>query len=67
MKAKLLRDAGDIPKGAEVEIVSKVADGGEGAAGGAPVEAAADAPVYAVKDEDDREEKVDTRDLKPSP
>jgi hypothetical protein len=66
MKAKLLRDAGKIPKGAEVEIVSKVADEG-GEHGDAPLEAAADAPVYTVKDDADREEKVDTRDLRPSP
>ena len=63
MKAKLLGGAGKIPKGAEVEIVSKVAAGGERAPDDVPIEP----PVYAVRDDADREENVDTRDLKPSP
>jgi hypothetical protein len=65
MKAKLLRDAGEIPAGAEVEIVSKVP--GDEASDDPAAQPAADAPVYAVKDDEDREEQVDTRDLKPSP
>ena len=64
VKAKLLRKAGKIPKGSDVEVVSKVADRGEcdPRDAGHPE---ARTPAYAVKDDASHEETVDTRDLKP--
>ena len=67
MKAKLLRDAGEIVEGTEVEIVSGAGtndtrsdkdDGGRSTIA---------APVYEVTDDEGHAEKVDTRDLKPLP
>ena len=66
MKAKLLRDAGKIRRGAEVEIVSKVEEAVEHT-GGDPAASDTMSPVYAVKDEQMHEEHVDTRDMKPLP
>jgi hypothetical protein len=65
MKAKLLRDAGDISEGTEVEIVSR--DGTNDARSDEDVggRSTTVAPVYEVSDVDDHTEKVDTRDLKP--
>ena len=67
MKAKLLRDAGKITEGAEVEIASR---GGTNEVrsdtdvGGRSTTAA---PVYEVTDDEAHREEVDTRDLKPLP
>jgi hypothetical protein len=66
MKAKLLRDAGNITEGTEVEIASR-AGTNEGRSdkdvGGRSTTAG---PVYEVTDDEGNAEKVDTRDLKPS-
>ena len=67
MKAKLLRDAGEIVEGTEVEIVSGAgandtrSDNDEGG------RSTIAAPVYEVTDDEGHAEKVDTRDLKPLP
>jgi hypothetical protein len=67
MKAKLLRDAGKIPEGTEVEIASRAgtnevrADTDQGGQSTTP------APVYEVTDDEGNAEEVDTRDLKPLP
>jgi hypothetical protein len=67
MKAKLLRDAGKITEGTEVEIASPAGtndtrtDEDEGG------RSTTVAPVYEVIDPEGRSEKVDTRDLKPFP
>ena len=67
MKAKLLCDAGDIAKGAEVEIASRAgtydARSNEDVGGRSTTVA----PVYEVTDDEGHAEEVDTRDLKPSP
>jgi hypothetical protein len=64
MKAKLLRDAGKITEGTDVEIASRAGTndvrsdediGGPSTTG---------APVYEVTDDDGNAEEVDTRDLK---
>jgi hypothetical protein len=64
MKAKLLRNAGKITKGTEVDIASP--------AGTNEVRSDKDvagrstaAPVYEVTDDEGHAEEVDTRDLKP--
>ena len=65
MKAKLLRDAGKIPKGTEVEIASRAGTNetrSDKDVGGRSTTAA---PVYEVNDDEGNTEKVDTRDLKP--
>jgi hypothetical protein len=63
MKAKLLRDAGEIREGTAVEIASKAgtndARSDEDVGGRSTVEA----PVYEVTDSEGRAETVDTRDL----
>ncbi len=67
MKAKLLRDAGEIVEGAEVEIASRAGTNAvrsDKDVGGRSTTAA---PVYEVTDDDGQTEKVDTRDLKPLP
>ena len=67
MKAKLLRDAGDIAKGEQVEIKSSAgsndarSDKDEGGRSTTP------APVYEVTDSEGHTEKVDTRDLQKMP
>jgi hypothetical protein len=67
MRAKLLRDAGEITKGTEVEVASaagkndKRSDQDEGG------RSATVAPVYEVTDDEGHAEKVDTRDLEPLP
>ena len=66
MKAKLLRDAGEITEGTEVEIASPAGTNdarSDGDVGGRSIVA----PVYEVTDDAGHAEKVDTRDLKPLP
>jgi len=64
VKAKLLKKAGKIRRGAKVELVSKDEKASAQSAG--PAEAPDDpSPVYTVRDEESHEEHVDTRDLKP--
>jgi hypothetical protein len=67
MKAKLLRDAGDITEGTDVEIVSSAGTNdarSDKDVGGRSITVA---PVYEVTDDEGHAEKVDTRDLKPLP
>jgi hypothetical protein len=67
MKAKLLRDAGKIAEGTEVEIASRAGTNevrSDKDVGGRSTTAA---PVYEVTDDEGNAEKVDTRDLKPTP
>ncbi len=66
MKAKLLHDAGDITEGTEVEIVSPAGRNdirSDNDVGGRSTKVA---PVFEVSDDEGHDEKVDTRDLKPS-
>jgi len=67
MKAKLLRDAGEMIEGTEVEIVSR--DGTNDRRSNKDVggQSTTVAPVYEVTDDSEHTEKVDTRDLKPLP
>ena len=64
MKAKLLRDAGEITEGTEVEIASCAGtnDRSDEDVGGRGKTVA---PVYEVTDTEGHAENVDTRDLKP--
>ena len=67
MKAKLLRKAGKIAEGTEVEIASRAGTNevrSDKDVGGRSKTAA---PVYKVTDDEGNAEKVDTRDLKPVP
>ena len=67
MKAKLLRDAGKIPEGTEVEIATRAGTNEarlDKDVGGRSTTAA---PVYEVTDDEGHAEEVDTRDLKPVP
>ena len=67
MKAKLLRKAGKIAEGTEVEIASRAGTNevrSDKDVGGRSTTAA---PVYEVTDDEGHAEKVDTRDLKPMP
>jgi hypothetical protein len=66
MKAKLLRDAGDITEGTEVEIASPAGKNDARSDKDLGGRSATVAPVYEVTDEEGHAEKVDTRDLKPS-
>jgi hypothetical protein len=72
MKARLLRDAGDIAEGTEVDIATRAGTNdirsdkkarGRKARG----RRTTPAPVYKVTDDEGHAEKVDTRDLKPVP
>ena len=65
MKAKLLRKAGDISKGAEVEIASPAGKNDERSDKDIGGRNTTVAPVYKVTDDEGHAEKVDTRDLKP--
>ena len=67
MKAKLLRDAGKIPEGAEVEVVSSAGTNDERSDEDLGGRSATVAPVYEVTDDEGHAEEVDTRDLKPLP
>ena len=65
MKAKLLRDAGDIPEGAEVEVASRCRDERFALRRGLGGRSTSVAPVYNVTDDEGNAEEVDTRDLRP--
>ena len=67
MKAKLLRDAGKITEGAEVEVVSSAGTNDERSDKDLGGRSATVAPVYEVTDDEGHAEEVDTRDLKPLP
>ena len=64
MKAKLLRDAGDIIEGTEVEVVSAAGTNDARSDKDAGGRSNTVAPVYEVTDVEGHAEKVDTRDLK---
>jgi hypothetical protein len=67
MKAKLLRDAGKITEGAEVEVASVAGTNDERSDEDLGGRSATVAPVYEVTDDEGHAEEVDTRDLKPLP
>jgi len=67
MKAKLLRDAGKITEGAEVEVVSSAGTNDERSDEDLGGRSATVAPVYEVTDDEGHAEEVDTRALKPLP
>jgi hypothetical protein len=67
MKAKLLRDAGEISQGTEVEIASGAGTNDERSDKDVGGRSKKVAPVYEVTDTEGHTEKVDTRDLKPLP
>jgi hypothetical protein len=67
MKARLLRDAGKITEGTEVDIAARAGTNevrSDKDLGGRSTTAA---PVYEVTDDEAHREEVDTRDLKPLP
>ena len=64
MKAKLLRDAGEIIEGTEVEIASPAGTNDERSDEDVGGRSKTVAPVYVVTDTEEHAEKVDTRDLK---
>ena len=66
MKARLLRDAGEITEGTEVEIASPAGKNDTRSDKDVGGRSRSVAPVYEVTDDDGHAEKVDTRDLKPS-
>ena len=65
MKAKLLRDAGQITEGTEVEIASCAGTNDERSDEDVGGRGKTVAPVYEVTDTEGHAENVDTRDLKP--
>jgi hypothetical protein len=65
MKAKLLRDAGVITGGTEVEVAS--AAGTNDARSDKDVGGRSTTVAYEVTDDEGHAKKVDTRDLKPLP
>jgi hypothetical protein len=65
MKAKLLRDAGEISEGTLVEVASKAGTNDVRSDQDVGGRSKTEAPVYDVTDTEDHAEKVDTRDLKP--
>jgi hypothetical protein len=65
MKAKLLRKAGEITEGTEVEIASLAGTNEERSDEDVGGRSTTPAPVYDVTDDKGHTEKVDTRDLKP--
>jgi hypothetical protein len=67
MKAKLLRDAGEITEGTEVEIASRAGTNDDRHDEDLGGRSKTVAPVYDVTDTEGHAEKVDTRDLKPLP
>jgi hypothetical protein len=69
MKAKLLRDAGEIIEGTEVEIASRAGANDSRSDKDVGGRSTTVAPVYEVTDDEGHAEKVDTRDLTrcPSP
>jgi hypothetical protein len=67
MKAKLLREAGDISKGTVVEITSKAGTNDARSDQDLGGRSTTEEPVYEVTDTEGHTEKVDTRDLKAEP
>jgi hypothetical protein len=67
MKAKLLRKAGKITEGAEVEIASAAGKNDERSDEDVGGRSTTAAPVYKVTDDEGHAENVDTRDLEPLP
>jgi hypothetical protein len=67
MKAKLLRKAGDIVEGTEVEIASRAGTNDARSDQDVGGRSSTVAPVYAVTDDEGHAEEVDTRDLTPLP
>jgi hypothetical protein len=67
MKAKLLRDAGKITEGTEVEIATRAGTNEVRSDKDVGGRSSTAAPVYEVTDDQGNAEKVDTRDLKPGP
>ena len=67
MKAKLLRDAGEISEGTVVEITSKAGTNDARSDEDAGGRSTTEEPVYEVTDTEGHAEKVDTRDLKVEP
>jgi hypothetical protein len=67
MKAKLLRKAGRISEGAEVEVGSLAGTNDARSDEDVGGRSRTVAPVYDVTDQEGHAEKVDTRDLKPGP
>jgi hypothetical protein len=65
MKAKLLRKAGKITEGTEVDIASRAGTNEVRSDKDVGGRSTAPAPVYDVTDDEGNAEKVDTRDLKP--
>jgi hypothetical protein len=65
MKAKLLRKAGIIAKGSEVEIASLAGTNDARSDKDVGGRSHKPAPVYEVIDEEGHAEKVDTRDMQP--
>jgi hypothetical protein len=65
MKAKLLRDAGKIPEGTDVEIATRAGTNKQRSDKDVGGRSTTAAPVYEVTDDQGNAEKVDTRDLKP--
>ena len=67
MKAKLLRDAGDIAKGTAVEIKSIAGRNDVRSGKDLGGRSTIPEPVYEVTDSEGHTEKVDTRDLQVQP
>ena len=67
MKAKLLRDAGEITEGTQVEVASAAGKNDRRSDEDEGGRSTTVAPVYEVTDDEGHAEKVDTRDLKPLP
>jgi hypothetical protein len=67
MKAKLLRRAGKITQGAEVEIATRAGTNDERSDDDVGGRSTTPAPTYKVTDDEGHAEEVDTRDLKPAP
>ena len=65
MKAKLLREAGEITEGTEVEIASRAGTNDSRSDEDEGGRSSTVAPVYEVTDDEGHAEEVDTRDLKP--
>jgi hypothetical protein len=64
MKAKVLQKAGNIKKGATVEVGAKKGTNAERASEDVGGASTTPSPVYAITDEEGQTEDVDTRDLK---
>ena len=65
MKARLLRDAGEITEGTEVEIDTPAGKNDTRSDKDVGGRSTSVAPVYEVTDDEENHEQVDTRDLKP--